>query len=607
MKIVKRLLSLALISVMLVSFSACSDSEEIAGPAEWPNRIELTVWETQGTDYTMKEQPKENIVGDWLLGQTNVTVKNMYGNGGGQWDTKLTKLIAGGNLPDIVHCGAGQGPAHFAKLDQMGKVWELTPEILQKYAPNVWERIPQNLWDKMTVNGKILGIPYYIKATEESHPAATAEDIAFLTETKIIPYNDVMFSNSQCLWIRDDVLKKFYPEAKTYDELVELMNEKQEPIGDDLLDIPIKSTEEFIQFMYDIRDLNMKENGKKVYAFGYNGGDNWTALAWLGADMYGYKGHYYTGTWNSVKQEIEVPLVGDMIRQAAKTQNTMINDGVIDMESLANTAALYNQKVLNGQYAIVPIDLVGSAESINQQLADKGASYRFRPFITQVPALEGYGAYQEASTWGESVCFLNTLSEQELYQVLNWVNVQFSDEYEEILNWGPKDAGLYKEENGVRKFVDDRFNKYFIDNDSTALDKKETKGLGGINAHRTNGLFSFRVSSYSRWTPTILNRKNSLVPSTASGFKFKSDSEHVKAVKEYPPCQVWSSVYAEIPEVIEFWGAREQWESEFKLAMAAKSKDFDKKWNEAIKTVEKIADIDAMEEKMTKIAKEHLN
>ncbi len=597
----KRILAIVLALMMVFALAGCKRKTSSKNGV-----LELTVWETQGTDYALREQPDENVVGDWLVEKTNVEVTNMYGNGGGQWDTKLTKLVAGGNLPDIVHCGAGQGPSHFAKLDELGLVWELTPEILQEYAPNVWERIPQRLWDKMTVNGKILGIPYFIDVTEESQPAATAEDVAYINDTKVIPFNDMTFNNEQCLWIRDDILKTFYPEAKTYDELVAILEEKQEPIGDDLLDVELDSTEEFIELMYSIRDLNLKENGKTVYAFGYSGGDNWEALSWLGADMYGYKGHYYTGTWNDAKQQMEIPLVGDMIRQAAKTQNEMINDKVIDMESLAHTSAIYSEKVLNGQYAIVPINLVGFADDINRQLKERGKNFAYRPFITKVPALEGYGAYKEETTWVESVCFLNTLSEEEFHQVLKWVDVQFSDEYEEVLNWGPKELGLYTEENGVRKFVDDRFNKYFIDGDSEALELKDTKGLGGVSAHRTNGIFSFRVSDYSRWTPSILARKNPLSPSTISGFKFKYDSEHVKNVKVYPPCQIWSSIYAEIPEVVDFWAEREQWEGKFKLALAAKKSEFDSKWDAAIDSVNEIANIETMEQKMTDIAKQHL-
>ena len=60
----------------------------------------------------------------------------------------------------------------------------------------------------------------------------------------------------------------------SYDEIIALLEEKQAPIGDEIMDIPIHTTEEFIDFMYKIRDLNKTENGKKVYAFGYAGDGN---------------------------------------------------------------------------------------------------------------------------------------------------------------------------------------------------------------------------------------------------------------------------------------------------------------------------------------------
>ncbi len=489
----KRILAVLMLFILAVTMCSCGEETKVNikeenGRLVFDKRLELTIWETQGTDYTTPKLPKDNVVGDWLIERTNTEVANIYGNGGGQWDAKLTKLVAGGNLPDIVHCGAGQGPAHFAKLDELGQVWELTPEILQKYAPNAWERIPQEIWEKIKVNGKILGIPYYIKLTEESQPAATAEDIEFIKNAKEIPTTDVTYLASQTLWIRDDILKKFYPEAKTYDEIVEILNKSDKPIGDELLDIPIYSTEEFIDFMYAIKDLGLKENGKTVYPFGYDGSDCWSAYCWLGADMYGYKGHYYTGNWNSEKQRVEVMLTGDLLKKVAKTQNDMVNDNVIEMESLAHTSALYKEKVLNGQYAIAPLDLVGGSVAVNKQLKDAGKKYQYRPFITQVPALPEYGPYKTESSWGESLCFLKTLSEEEFIQALNWIDTQFSDEYEEIANWGPKEAGLYTEdENGVRTFKDERFTKFFVENDTSALEKEDCKGLVGSISTRKNG------------------------------------------------------------------------------------------------------------------------
>ena len=47
----------------------------------------------------------------------------------------------------------------------------------------------------------------------------------------------------------------------------------------------------------------------------------------------------------------------------------------------------------------------------------------------------------------------NTLSDEEMYQVLNWINVQYTDEFEQIMFWGPESEGLYTtDENGKRVF-----------------------------------------------------------------------------------------------------------------------------------------------------------
>ena len=441
----RRIGFIAIITVTIMLFSSCAKNKSVTnddnGQFSPKKQLELTVWDTQGTDYVAKELD-ENIVEDWLVEKSKVKVTSIYGNGGGQWDMMLTRLVAGDNLPNIVHCGAGQGPAHFAKLDQLGKVWELTPEMIKKYAPEVWKRTPEKYWERIKINGKILGLPYNLAASKETLANLTDEEFNLISKMKIIPKNTVTSSSSGVIWIRDDILKRFYPQAKSYDELVALLKEKGSPIGEELLDIPINSTDEFIKFMYDIKGANIKENGKTVYSFGYTGGDNWEALSWLGADMYGYKGHNYTGTWNDMKKSIEIPLTGELIKQAARTQNKMINDNVIDPESLAHNITQFQKKVLNGQYAMVVVSLIGDPITINQQLKDAGKSFRFRPFITKVPAQEEYQQFNMESLWNDSLCLLNTLSEEEVHQVLNWINIQYTDEYEQVKNWGPKDAGL---------------------------------------------------------------------------------------------------------------------------------------------------------------------
>ncbi|MBR5513668.1 MAG: hypothetical protein IKV85_06750 [Ruminococcus sp.] len=606
----KKFIALMLVCmVCITAFTACSNKKEVSGDTAdgyVPQKdMEITIWNTAGTDYAAKSLNK-NIVEDWLVEKSRVKVKNVYGNDGGQWDSKLSKLVAGNNLPEIVVCGSYQGPAHFSKLNALEKVWELTPELLQKYAPDVWKRVPQEYWDAIMVDGKILGIPFENQIMPQTQPEATEEELATICDLHDVVYNDISISGPQTLYIRDDILKMFYPEAKTYDELVAILEEKGTPIGDEILDVPIDSTEEYIDFMYDIKDLNLKENGKTIYPFGYFGSDNWCALAWLGADMYGYKNHYYTGTWNSITEKIEIPLAHDLIKEAARTQNKMLAEKVIDPESMACTTAQALEKITNGQYAIAPINGVGTLTEINDALKKKGKTYRYRPFYTQVPALKGYGAFKEQQLWNSSMCILKTATEEEMHQILNWINIQFTDEYESVRYWGPEEAGLYEVgEDGKRHFKDERFTKYFLEDDYSALSPEETLGLGGpVNAgYNMGGLFGINGTYYSKWEPKVHLNYTSYTPTVNSGFKFAADSVHTQNVALYPPCQGWSSVYTDIPEVVAFWAERDQWENDFKIAMAAPVDEFDEKWDKAVKDLNEIADIKAMEDKMTEIAK----
>lgn len=593
------LCALVLVFTML---SACGQKSEISFDENGriiPNQeMKLTVWCTQGTDYVTKNV-NDDVVEKWLFDKTKVKVANVYGNDGGQWDTKLSKLVAGDNLPDILWCMSGQGPSHFNKLRELNVLYELTPEMIQKYAPNVWKRTPSDLWNEFTVDGKIIGIPFNIDVSRvnEVWEEYSEEECELIKEVYEPYVNDVTLGET---WVRDDVLKMIYPNAKTYDELAAILEERQEPIGDELLDVPIFSTEDYIDFMYKIKDLNLTEDGKKVYAYGYpgDGSDNWDAICYLGAEMYGFKTHEYTATWNLKTESIEVPLTKDIIKNVAKTQNKMVNDGVIDSESLMHTIDQFKTKVFNGQYAICDFKRVGDVVAANKQLEELGKSYRYRPLYTQVPAQEGYEACTTVSKFGDSIAFFNCLDEEDIIQLLNWIDVQYTEEFDDIYHWGAKEDGLYTETDGTRSFNDERFNSYFVNKDASAMATDDTKGLGNMG-----GKLYVRPILYTKYKPDIYVKNIAYLPTAASGFRFSNASEHVTNVKNVPTCRAYSPEFAAIPEVVKYWGAREQWETAVKKAFAAAPGEFDKKWEEAMNILNGIVDVEKMEEEMTKIAK----
>ncbi len=597
MKKLKRGLGLVLaICLMLTAFAGCKDEEVSTGSGEFTKRMNITVWQTQGTDYTPPAAAEENVVENWLIDKTNVKVENIYGNGGGQWESVLARLIAGDNFPELVACGGGQGPAHFAKIAEADKIWELTPEMLKKYAPDMWKKIPEEMWERIKVDGKIYGIPYNFGLTDDEafKDAFTAKQIESYKETKPV-------SMGTDLWIRDDILKKLYPEAKTWDELEALLKETGAPIGDEIYeDVKIDTTEKLVKLFRDIKDLNLKAGKNPVYAFGYSSVDCWVPYAQLGAQMNGYVGRDYITTWNTETKEIEIPLLGDYVHDAALIQNQLIREKVFDPESLVIPTAQFKERLYNGEYAVAVLSSIGHPPTVNETLKKNGRSFRFRPLYTNIKAQEGYGPVKQRMSWGASVGILKTVKEEDLPQILNWLNVQFTDEWEEVRYWGPKEAGLYKDnEDGTREFVNDEFNKKYIRNESTTLEQKDCYGL-----YDNPGMFAVKFVNESKWSPKAYNGARSYVLVPSSGGRLKADSKYRTEVIETPPFNVWAPEYAGLETVQEFWSSRSQWEDPFKLALAAKSDaEFEKKWKDAVKNLKSLTDTKKMTKDMTKIAR----
>lgn len=598
MKTFKKLVAMAIVLCLSVAMLAGCGGDKPSNVSEdgtFSKRLDLTVWSTQGSDFVAPVTAKDNLVEKWLIDKTNVRIKNAYGNGGGQWESVLARLIAGDNFPELVACGGGQGPVHFGKIAEADKIWELTPEMLKTYAPDIWEKVPDAMWERIKVNGKIYGIPYNFPKTADEefadHLSAYQREDAAMSEAVSVGTD---------LWIRDDILKMLYPDAKTWDELVALLNEKNEPIGDELYDVPIESTEDLVKLFRDIKDLNLKVGERPVYAFGYSSVDCWVPYAQLGAQMAGYVGRNYITTWDTAKKEIVVPLLGDTIKEVALTQNRLIREKVFDPESLVIPTAQFKEKLLNGEYAVAVLSSVDHPPYINETLEKAGKPYRYRPLYTNVPAMEGYGPVKTPTTWGSAVGILKTVKEEDIPQILNWMNIQFTDEWEEVRYWGPKEAGLYKDnEDGTREFLNDELNKKYIRGESHSLNEEDCYGLYG-NA----GLFSISFMVTGKYEPKAYNdvRKFVLVPS--AGGRLSADSPLRQKAVEAPPFDAWSAEYAELETVSDFWSSRSQWEDPFKLVLAAESdEEFEKKWNSAVENLKKSTDLDKMAKEMTEIAR----
>ncbi len=595
----KKISALFIAALMLMSIMAgCGKKEEqevaITDGSFVPSKdMEVSVWVTQGTDYVPPVAAKDNVVEKWLEEQTRVKVKNAYGNGGGQWEAVLARHIAGDNFPELIACGGGQGPAHFNKLAQAEQIWELTPEMLQTYAPDVWKKVPDEMWERIKVNGKIYGIPYYFPVDRSIDPE--------VSDAELMVWGEAVPSNmGTSLWIRDDILQMIYPDAMSYDEIMKLMEEKGEVIGDELYDVPLETTEDIVELMRKIKELDLKVGNKKVYAFGYAGADCWVPFARLGPELTGYVGHNYITSWNTKTKEIEVPLNGTVIKETALLQNQLLRESVIDPESLVHTDAQCKEKIMNGQYAIAVLSAVEHPPLINSNLEANGKSYRYRPLYTKVPSKEGFDVCKSNVSWGKAVGLLKTIKAEDVPQILNWINVQFTDKWEEVRYWGPESAGLYTDNaDGTRTFKNDELNQKYIYHQNTSLQPEDCYGLND-----GCGMFYLQFKSQSKWDPMMYNNEMVYVLVPENGGKLPPDSPHAVEPVIAPPYNVWDAEYGSLDTVTDFWSKRSQWEDPFKLTLSAQSdEEFEQKWKAAVDNMNAVCDIEQMEKDMTEIAR----
>jgi multiple sugar transport system substrate-binding protein len=96
----------------------------------------------------------KSIVDAWNKANPNIQVKYVQGDWSSVHDQLLTSFV-GGNAPDIIHDEA----ADIAGFTQQGYLADLT----KLRSPALTASIPQNIWDSVTFNKKITGVPFLLQ------------------------------------------------------------------------------------------------------------------------------------------------------------------------------------------------------------------------------------------------------------------------------------------------------------------------------------------------------------------------------------------------------------------------------------------------------------
>ncbi|MBO9607046.1 MAG: hypothetical protein J7639_13890 [Paenibacillaceae bacterium] len=498
-----------------------------------------------------------DVVSPEVARVTGITIDedNSYDNGGGQtFDQKLALLNAAGDWPSIV-----VNPGNLKALVDNNKVYDLT-DLLPKYAPNLVKKIPKDLttiWaDDDSVTGGKPGKVYAAPSGLNEQSLALVDPTLDKDKYSVYPLS-LPTEAKGFVVVRDDILKQLYPNAKTQKEIEDLYLKNGKFTKEDIFDVPINSKDDFIKFMYDIKKLGVKEGNQEVYpSYAFAGQDNWNLVNNLQGWLEGrFPTSNYFSYFNKKDQKLEYLFKEPQFKDAMLTWNKLVRDGIFAKESFIDSYQVFTEKANKGLYAVLYGGTDGAAQ--NAQFAKDGKSYRYRKVYLNIPLkADTYPVYANMPKQTLSIAiFKDKVKEEDVPQVLRWLDFMVSDTGEKLAAWGPKSAGLWEETNGKRVFKDKDLEAYMVA--GTATDKAVFYNLrNGINSsNMPNGgmMPTYMRLGASKFAPAVVYDKK-LIASAANTYFRAGLVENVNYLLSRAP-QFYSYV-AQVPDADKAWKAR---------------------------------------------------
>jgi putative aldouronate transport system substrate-binding protein len=339
----KKLSVITLTAAMAVSvFSGCAKKEETGSQSQSQNPsataateelVDLEVWYS---NLGFKPIEKGSKLYEFYKKELGVGVIHPYveWNGGTSYLNQLNLKIAANEMPDMFFPQQGME----ASLAKNGAIADLT-DLLPKYAPNLWNAIPKDVWDIVKANDPTgQGRIYYVPS--------------------VLDYGRMGGL------IRKDWLDK---------------------VG---LPMP-KTQEDFVKVLEAFRDKDPNGNGKKDEL--PTGGRE--QAAWMDElfAMYGVAMNEGKPDWDIYDGKLTYGAVTPNMKASLEFIAKLYKDGLLDKETLLNNKAQWDGKIDSDKVGIYyhwAEDAGGHVEKIFKNTNVKG-DYSVLP-IPEVPGFKGF-------------------------------------------------------------------------------------------------------------------------------------------------------------------------------------------------------------------------
>lgn len=582
---------------------------EVSDTSELPDwtgdKLEVSVWFAGGTDAVMGSISDTNVTFKELERVTGVSfsVDESFTNNGDTIDAKLPKLVASKDFPTMV-MGYNIGK-QLNELYDNGYLVDLTKYLEEGYLDQITYLAPLDelgglLWDNMKAkDGSYIMFPYSsLKKFYDASGYELAEyDPSYYANYWETPLTTGGNSYLHAIYVREDVLQALYPDALTMEEIIQIYKEKGGFTEEQIFDIPLNSSEDFFQFLRDIKaELEKGEyvgsDGKAMeVTFGpHTGTDNWDWMQTLPKLVSGFS----VGVDYFAYADLTAQNESDLIQYAFSSEpyvnwmkelNALVNEDVISQNSLVDNSASFDEKYLNGHYAVL---YGGSFTSPVNSLQSEDWSYR--PVWVNVPVNNDFTGFDGLGTPSYFGIFNTDLTDEQTEQLIHAINYMNSEVGVNNFFWGPASAGLFEvDADGNRTYTDQDVYDCMMLN----VDNGTSFKYGLINASVAEQSFTglpiikdyrFQVPRYLGMSGLERNESKAYVvynPGTLSGRTLAENAVKVNTV-----CKIYNSLGLSVKGIEQFWAARDGFEQQMKKVLVATPENFETELNELFEYAE---------------------
>lgn len=554
--------------------------DTVADSSDFPDwtgkQLNLKAWYTHGNGDASRIASDQDVVSPEIKRVTGVEIDKdgSFDNGGQDFQTKLGMLNAANDWPDIAFVGE---LGTVADLIKAGKVYDLT-DAIREYAPNLAKRMPIDKFpmvqEKMTnfnMDGKTYGFPVMLGEPERA--------LKILDPNFVNPNPQNGPDSDNWLWVRDDILKKLYPNAKTQDEIDALYMKNGKFTREEIYDVPLKTFDDVVEFMHDVQDLikaeNLQENGKPLeVSYAYGGTDNWALLT----SLFGFlnrlppNNNYFT-YYDKEAGQIQFMFQQDFFKESVKKFNQLVRDRVMDPKSLLENNASHLERLNNGQFAVA-YKYETPDENV---LRAAGKTFRYRKVFLDSPVNTDkfIGPMGPIGYNFNVIVFKDSVKEEDLPQVVRYLDYMISEVGEKMYTWGPRSAGLFEEQDGKRKFKDPQLERAMVYNeDNGSSIKYNLQNTRVASTSNYGGAWPYQpiyMWGGSNVTPSFAYEKERNVGEALSYFDpgnlpGNAKTEFMTVVNVDPAIWVYFGL---IPSVDSFWKSRDAFEKALTKTLAA--------------------------------------